>query len=128
MLTKTLTEYEDAIGASASIACAVHCLAAPFLVALLPVLYGETADLWLSGSLILLSGVILARGWVKHHHVGPPVVFAVGSVLLIASHLSHEIHHELGHVGILAVSLCFVGAHIYNFKCSKKCCGDDHHD
>ena len=127
MLTKTLNNYEDAIGAGASIVCAIHCLAAPFLVALAPVLYGETADLWTSGLLIGLSGVILARGWVKHRHVGPPVVFGVGSLLLVASHLSHEIHHELGHAGILVVALCFVGAHIYNFKCSKKCCGLEAH-
>lgn len=122
MATMT-TKWADTIGASASIACAIHCLAAPFLVALAPVLVGETAEKWLSGFLILLSGTILARGWKTHRHVGPPLVFLVGAILLVCGRLSHTLSAELEHVMIVAVAVFFVGAHVYNFKCSKKCCG-----
>ena len=121
------TKYEDAIGAGMSIACAIHSLAAPFLVALVPVLYGESADLWMSLGLIALTGAILARGWVKHRHAGPPIVFAIGSLLLLGSHLTEVLPHELEHGVIVAVALFFVGAHVYNFKCSKKCCGTSGH-
>jgi MerC mercury resistance protein len=127
MNTTATAKWEDAIGASVSIACAIHCLAAPFLVALAPVLVGETAEKWLSGFLILLSGVILARGWKTHRHVGPPLVFLVGASLLVIGRLSHALPHELEHVVIVTVALFFVGAHVYNFKCSKKCCGSETH-
>ena len=122
MTTTTMNKW-DAIGASASVACAVHCLAAPFLVALAPALVGETAEKWLSGFLILLSGVILARGWKTHRHVGPPFVFLVGAGLLLVGRLTSVLPDALEHVVIVTVALFFVGAHVYNFKCSKKCCG-----
>jgi len=122
-VTTTTAKWEDAIGASASIACAIHCLAAPFLVALAPVLVGETAEKWLSGFLILLSGVILARGWKSHRHVGPPLVFLIGASLLLVGRLTAVIPTDLEHVVIVTVALFFVGAHVYNFKCAKTCCG-----
>lgn len=123
-MTTATTKWADTVGASASIACAIHCLATPFFVALAPVLVGETAEMWLSGFLILLSGVILARGWRTHRHIGPPLVFLVGAILLVFGRLSHALPDELEHMMIVAVALFFVGAHVYNFKCSKKCCGD----
>ena len=119
----TATKLEDAVGISASVACAIHCLAAPFLVALAPSLVGETAEIWLSGFLIAVSGAILARGWKTHRHVGPPLVFLVGASLLVVGRLTALLPTELEHVVIVTVALLFVAAHVYNFKCSKKCCG-----
>jgi len=122
-MNTAIAKWEDAIGASASIACAIHCLAAPFLVALAPVLVGETAEKWLSGFLILLSGMILARGWKTHRHVGPPLVFLVGASLLLVGRLTDVLPESLEHIVIVTVVLFFVGAHVYNFKCAKACCG-----
>ncbi|MDE0398990.1 MAG: MerC domain-containing protein [Candidatus Poribacteria bacterium] len=117
-------EFVDTTGACLSFACAVHCLAMPLLVAVLPLiglgfLVGERAEL-----VIIICAVALATGslaWgVRHHRSWRVFLILVVALAFIATAQTtvegtfEVIFHSVG--GVLLAS-----AHLANRHLCKTC-------
>jgi hypothetical protein len=112
----------DAIGISASLACAIHCALLPLFLQTLPLFgfniidnpYFEMFMICLAAAIGLYS---LYHGWRKHHHrIAPILVFALGMLLLFGKQIWHE--YQLWFL-IPAVTL-IVFAHYRNFRLCRK--------
>lgn len=110
----------DFVGFSASLLCAVHCAAMPFLLSLLPLaglhfLHHPAVEY----SVILLSFLIasksLTHGYVRHHkNIYPLLVVAFGFLLI---GLGHTIHAGWVELGLIVPGATFVSiAHLLNWK------------
>jgi hypothetical protein len=82
----------NALGVSATVACAIHCALMPLFVSTLPLfgvnlldnIYFETAMIVIA---FLIGGLTLLHGYRKHHHrFIPLVLFIAGMFLLIFKH------------------------------------------
>lgn len=110
----------DFIGFSASLLCAIHCMAVPFLVTLAPLarLHVFHAS-WLEYTVIFLSfcigSISLVHGYQTHHQNGLALVILVAGFLLIGSgHLFKTHWGELlltGSGGIVIAT-----AHLINWR------------
>lgn len=78
----------DRLGIVASLACVVHCLAAPLLLLFLPVLgawWSHPAAHWVLAALVLpLAGIVIVRGYRKHRRRIAVVALALGMVFIVA--------------------------------------------
>jgi phosphoglycerol transferase MdoB-like AlkP superfamily enzyme len=81
------------LGMSLSLICAIHCLAMPFIIVLLP-LAGAVfqlniiTEVILIGSSIILSGSILFKDYYKHHHnTSALIVLSAGIIVILALHM-----------------------------------------
>lgn len=90
----------DNLGATASLICAVHCVALPVLLAALPVLGLAWLDNpWVDrGFFILAMFIILAahpKGYRKHGSCVPAslAVFGLLGILLALAFEAHPVHH-----------------------------------
>lgn len=108
----------DALGISASLACAIHCAVLPLALQSLPVLGVDIIDnLAFEVFMIMLAFAIgiysFWHGYRKHHHSLIPVgIFLAGFLFLIAKQVWHQ--HQVPLL-IIAVSL-IVYAHLRNFR------------
>ena len=108
----------DALGITASVACAIHCAVLPLFLSSLP-LFGVNIihnTLFESG-MILLAFVIGAysfyHGYKKHHHSFFPFsLFTLGIVLLVTKQLT--IGYEI--VLLIPAVLLIVTAHLVNYR------------
>lgn len=108
----------DALGISASLACAIHCAILPLLLTSLPVMgvniIDNTAFEYFMIALTVVIGVYsLWHGFKKHHHsLIPVIVFLIGVVFLIAKQIWHT-----QQVIFLSVALLFIlYAHLQNLR------------
>ena len=108
----------DAIGISASIACAIHCAVLPLFFSVLP-LFGINIihNMAFEAGMIMLTLAIgvyaLYHGYRRHHHSRMPLMlFGGGIVLLVLRHFF--VHYELWLL-IPAVVL-IVLAHLQNYR------------
>ena len=110
----------DTTGACFSFACAVHCLATPLLVAVLPLiglgfLVGERAEWVLISAAIALAIGSLAWG-VRHHRSWRALLILIVAVAFIATGrtavegIFEVIFHSIG--GILLASAHFANRHL----------------
>jgi len=112
----------DALGISASIACAIHCAVLPLAVASLPVFGVDIIDnLWFEYGMIGLAFLIgtraLAHGFRRHHRSFLPwLLFAGGILLLLAKQLWHERQFQLLPFAVALI----IGAHCWNYRLSAK--------
>ncbi|MEK9657265.1 MAG: MerC domain-containing protein [bacterium] len=69
----------------ASMACAIHCIATPFLIVLAPLLGAIMHNIWMEVSLLLGSifcGIsIIYNGYCKHKKAHAGLLFLMGSIL-----------------------------------------------
>ncbi len=112
----------DALGISASLACAIHCALLPVFLQTLPLfgfniidnLYFEMFMIFLAAAIGLYS---LYHGWSKHHHqIAPILVFSLGMLLLFGKQIWHQ--YQLWFL-VPAVSM-IVFAHYRNFRLCRK--------
>lgn len=83
----------DVLGFSASAICAVHCLAMPFVITLLPVIRlsflahpAFEATLIVSG--LIIGALSLSHGYLKHHHnLLPILTLSLGFGIIAVGHL-----------------------------------------
>jgi hypothetical protein len=108
----------DALGITASVACAIHCAVLPLFLSSLP-LFGINIihNLLFEASMIVLAFAIgtysFYHGYKKHHHsLFPFSLFTFGIVLLIVKHFF------TGYEVILLIPAVFliVTAHLINFR------------
>lgn len=82
----------NAIGISASLACAIHCALLPLFISTLPLFGVNILDnIYFEASMILIAfligGLTLLHGYRKHHHhLTPLFLFISGMFLLIFNH------------------------------------------
>ncbi|MEO1050506.1 MAG: MerC domain-containing protein [Bacteroidota bacterium] len=110
----------DFIGFSASLLCAVHCAALPFLISLAPLAGLQFLDNpWIEYTIIILSFFIasnaLVHGYRKHHHKLTALTIAIIGFILIG--LGQVLEPEwtemlLTSIGGLAIAI----AHLVNWK------------
>ena len=79
--------YPDWIGVAASLLCAIHCAAMPFVVGFLPLLgLSFLADpsfhQWMVGICLALALVAFVPGWRRHHRAVPAIIGVLGLSLI----------------------------------------------
>jgi len=111
----------DALGISASVACAIHCAILPLVISSLPV-FGINIinNIAFEYFMILLAFAIgsfsLLHGYRKHHRSFMPVLlFATGILILFAKQLWHEYQFWLLPFAVIFI----VSAHVRNFHLSR---------
>lgn len=83
----TSQAYRDWIGVGASLLCAVHCAAMPFVVGFLPLLgLSFLADpsfhQWMVGACLVLALLAFVPGWRRHHRLAPSMIGLAGLGLI----------------------------------------------
>ncbi|HEX6913793.1 MAG TPA: MerC domain-containing protein [Chitinophagaceae bacterium] len=112
----------DALGISASLACAIHCALLPLFLQALPIFGINIIDnVLFEVFMICLAAAIgmysLYHGWTRHHHkTGPILLFSVGMVLLLLKQIWHQ--HQLWF--LVPAVLLIVSAHLRNFRLIRK--------
>ena len=108
----------DALGATVSVACAIHCAILPLVIAALPTLRLNT---FFEYGMILLAFLIgagaLRHGYRKHHrHLMPSTLFVTGMILLIAKEI-----WQAQELIFLAFALPLIlGAHAWNYRLCRR--------
>lgn len=79
--------YRDFLGITASVACAIHCAAMPFIIGFLPLLgLSFLADpafhKWMVGICLLLALVAFMPGWRRHRRLRPAFIGFAGLFLI----------------------------------------------
>lgn len=123
----------DRVGASASIACAIHCALAPIAIALLPAVFGGlwTHDFEMAVKVFvtLLAITTLTLGWKRHKRyrawmfLAPGLAFLWGTPAMVAMGASEAITMTIGGTLVAAAHLLNVRlnhSHVHDATC--------HHD
>jgi hypothetical protein len=112
----------DALGISASLACAIHCALLPLFLQTLPLFGFNIIDNpYFEMFMILLAAAVglysLYHGWKRHHHtISPILMFSAGMVLLFGKQAWHQ--YQLWF--LIPAVLLIVTAHYRNFRLCRK--------
>ena len=108
----------DALGITASVACAIHCAVLPLFFSALP-LFGVNIihNSAFEGGMVALAFLIgswsLYHGYQKHHHrIFPFALFSLGITLLVFK--LFFIHYETWL--LVPAVICIVSAHYFNYQ------------
>ena len=79
--------WRDFLGIAASLACAIHCAAMPFLIAYLPALglsflADESFHQWMSVACLVLALIAFIPGWRKHRRWLPGMIAGLGLLMI----------------------------------------------
>jgi hypothetical protein len=123
MKTMIKTTKLDQAGMTASIACAIHCAALPFVITTLPLFgLGFLAHSWVELTMICISLVIgiwsLSTSYPKHRKLLPVAILVLGFVLIGSGHYLVE---DLEAILIPLGGLTIAAAHFVNWKYSRAC-------
>ena len=121
----------DMVGASASFACAVHCVVVALLLGVAPaasLLAAPWIDWAFLGASMLIGLVALVPGYRRHQQQIPLVLFVSGIAILITLRSLH-VGPSLFEVLVVIVAATFlVLAHWKNRGALHRCaCGPAHH-
>lgn len=113
----------DQLGITASLACAIHCAALPFVISTLPLWgLGFLANSWVEISMICLSLLIgvwsLASSYPKHKKIMPIAVLIAGFGSIA---LGHYFIESLEAILIPLGGFTIAAAHFINWKYSRSC-------
>ncbi len=115
----------EKVGFYLSILCAIHCIATPVLITLIPFLGGSlianhTWELWFIGGSIVLAGVILWIDYKKHFNTTPLLLLIGSLVMKLIEVLWLGDHFEFitGSLGALLIA----SAYYINWKSKVKTC------
>jgi hypothetical protein len=112
----------DAMGISASLACAIHCALLPLFLQTLPIFGFNIIDnIFFEMIMIFLAAAIglysLYHGWRKHHHkITPVILFTAGMILLF----SKQVWHEYQLWFLVPAVMLIVFAHFQNYRLIRK--------
>jgi hypothetical protein len=117
----------DRLGAAASLACAVHCVATPLLAGLLQIvgmsfLASEEAEWLLVGLSLGVGSLSLAPSYArKHKQRRPLLLFVFGASLIIAVRLLMEEGSRLEAPAMALGALLIACAHLINRQLCRSC-------
>ena len=125
------------LGLSASTICAIHCMAMPFLLGVLPTLgLGFLASGWFElamiGISVVLGAITLGTSYRLHQKINPIVLLTSWVVVLLFNFFGHESHSELAetlHPYIAGFGAMMIATSYYiNNRLCKACerCEHDH--
>lgn len=116
----------DRVGAGASLLCAIHCAALPFVLVMLPVIgLGFLAnDRFEIGFVVLasvLAMVVLTRGFRRHQQPLPLMLATLGIALLVLG-VSDVVSHALVvHSALVTMGgLSLASAHFFNSRSCRR--------
>lgn len=107
----------DALGITASVACAIHCAVLPLLMSSLP-LFGINIidnlffELFMIGVALVIGSYSLYHGYKKHHHKLTPFIFFVTGIGLL---VSKQIWHQYQLLFLIPAVVLIVLAHVKNY-------------
>ncbi|MCH2209820.1 MAG: MerC domain-containing protein [Fuerstiella sp.] len=86
--------WRDFLGIAASLVCAVHCAAMPFLIAYLPALglsflADESFHQWMTVTCLLLALIAFVPGWRTHRRWLPGMTAGVGLIIIASAAYGH---------------------------------------
>jgi tetrahydromethanopterin S-methyltransferase subunit C len=108
----------DALGISASLACAIHCALLPILMSSLPILGFDIIqnvlfEYIMIGLAFIIGAIALHHGYRRHHHrLLPLALFSAGICFLLAKQAWHSLHIWL----LVPAVLLIISAHLLNFR------------
>lgn len=117
----------DKAGATASLACAVHCALMPLVVTLLPLvglgfLADERMEWGLLGLSALLGSSSLALGYREHRKRQALLILSLGLTALVTGRLLEESHFETaGVIGVVLGGCTVAAAHFLNRHLCRTC-------
>ena len=112
----------DALGVSATIACAIHCALLPLFLTSLPLFGLNILDnkLFEAGMILLafaMGSYSLWHGFRRHHHSYTPLVFFIAGIFfLVLKQFIVALHLWL----VIPAVLFIVTAHYLNWKLCRK--------
>lgn len=112
----------DALGISASLACAIHCAILPLFLSSLPVfgleiLHNKIFEYFMIVSAAVIGCISLSHGLRKHHHKKLPVIiFLIGISLLFAKEIFVYLELWL----LIPAAAMIIYAHVINYKYCRK--------
>ena len=114
----------DQLGAGLSLACALHCLAAPLLLSLLPFagvgfLAGESVETAFLGTSLVLAVGSLCWGFRIHHQRCTLLLLGAALLLILSGRFAPEATAEVV-CGVLGAGL-LAGGHLLNRHLCKTC-------
>lgn len=122
-----LQAITDKTAISLSLLCAIHCLALPIIVALLPsvaamVFEDEAFHFWMVVAVIPTSAIALTMGCKQHKRY--PVLFigVVGlCILAVAAFLGEERLDELGEKALTLAGAALIAlGHVWNYRLCRR--------
>lgn len=108
----------DALGISASLACAIHCALLPLLLQSLPVFGFElvnnhTFEYFMIALSFAIGAYSFWHGYRKHHHSFQPILlFLIGFIFLLSKQLWPSQHWWM----VILAMIFIVSAHIRNYR------------
>lgn len=127
MSEKSTPDILDRVGATASSACAVHCMITPFVLGLLPVLgIGFLAAPWFENTAVLgaisLAVVSLLHGYLHHRQFHALWLLIIGGALLLSGRFIVGDANKLLETPLVVLGgLALAGAHLINRRLCKSC-------
>lgn len=125
--TNALQSMADKASIGLSVLCALHCLALPLVVVLLPSLVAlgledESFHLWLVIVVIPVSAYALVMGCSKHRRMGVLYIGLLGmGILCLAPFVGHEFLGELGEKLLTLIGAVLIAAtHIRNYRLCRQ--------
>lgn len=115
----------DALGVTASVACAIHCAILPLIFTSLPffgidIITNKLFEYGMIALAFAIGVVALSHGYRKHHHrLYPIIIFSTGFIFLIAKEWQAAIEIPL----LIAAVLLILTAHYLNYRL---CRGHNH--
>ncbi|PWT75923.1 MAG: MerC domain-containing protein [Bacteroidetes bacterium] len=111
----------DAMGISASVACAVHCAVLPLLGSSLPIfgisiINNSSFEFFMILLAFAIGSLALIHGYRKHHrNLMPIFLFSAGMLLLFAKQIWHERQFLILPFAVIVI----VAGHLHNFRLSR---------
>lgn len=117
----------DRVGATGSFLCAVHCLAAPLVLALIPTLgaaawFGDRVELAFVLFVSVVGLLSTVTSWQRHRRHYVPATMVLGLAILWAGIAIPRLHHQLAwHVLAMGTGgLLVASAHLANLRASRR--------
>lgn len=120
-----MNETMDKAGATASLLCAIHCVAVPVLFALLPVaglawLDNPAVDWWFLLAAVVFVVIAHPAGYAKHRRCTPPVLAGSGLVAIVLA-IKLWGQSPAHHYGVALGGLLVAASHFLNRHLCKSC-------
>jgi len=114
----------EKVGFYLSVICAIHCIATPVVMTVLPYLgsslfHNHSWEIWFIGASVALAGALLIADYRKHHSI-VPLTLLLGSLAVKGIELvwtGEQYEFLTGFVGAILIA----SAYYFNWKAKASC-------